>query len=151
MFSTSAATRWAASTGTRVSTFSLVQLSDRLVARRQVVGTGKVSATRRTPPDVQPSNPFGTGFSPDPVLSGIAVAQTVRGIQDAGVVACTKHYILNEQEHFRQAPEAQSYGYNISESSSSNVDDVTMHELYLWYDGRFLAGFLQADVAQAFR
>ena len=30
------------------------------------------------------------GFSPDPVLSGIAVAETVRGIQDAGVIACTK-------------------------------------------------------------
>lgn len=42
------------------------------------------------------------GFSPDPVLSGIAVAESVKGIQDAGVIACTKHYILNEQEHFRQ-------------------------------------------------
>ncbi|KAF2403632.1 beta-glucosidase [Trichodelitschia bisporula] len=72
------------------------------------------------------------GFSPDPVLSGIAVAATVKGIQDAGVIACTKHYILNEQEHFRQAPEAIGYGYNITESVSSNVDDVTLHELYLW-------------------
>ena len=42
------------------------------------------------------------GFSPDPVLSGIAVGETVKGIQDAGVIACTKHYILNEQEHYRQ-------------------------------------------------
>lgn len=72
------------------------------------------------------------GFSPDPVLSGIAVAQTIKGIQDAGVIATTKHYILNEQEHFRQQPEAQGYGYNITEASSSNADDVTMHELYLW-------------------
>ena len=38
-----------------------------------------------------------SGFSPDPALSGIAVAQTIRGIQDAGVMACTKHYIGNEQ------------------------------------------------------
>jgi len=30
------------------------------------------------------------GFSPDPVLSGIAVAQHVIGIQDAGVMATTK-------------------------------------------------------------
>jgi len=45
---------------------------------------------------------FHTGFSPDPVLSGIAVAESVKGIQDAGIIACTKHYILNEQEHFRQ-------------------------------------------------
>jgi len=35
------------------------------------------------------------------VLSGICVAQTVKGIQDAGVIATTKHYILNEQEHYR--------------------------------------------------
>lgn len=80
----------------------------------------------------QNAHTFKTGFSPDPVLSGIAVAETVRGIQDAGVVACTKHFILNEQEHFRQAPEAIGYGFDISESLSSNVDDVTMHELYLW-------------------
>lgn len=38
------------------------------------------------------------GFSPDPSLSGIAVYETVKGIQDAGVIACTKHYIANEQE-----------------------------------------------------
>ncbi len=73
------------------------------------------------------------GFSPDPVLSGFAVAETIRGIQAAGVIACTKHLIANEQEHFRQAPEANGYGYNISESLSSNIDDKTMHELYLWY------------------
>lgn len=36
------------------------------------------------------------------------------------------------QEHFRQAPEAIGYGYNITESISSNIDDTTMHELYLW-------------------
>ena len=28
------------------------------------------------------------GFSPDPVLSGVAVSHTVKGIQAAGVVAC---------------------------------------------------------------
>jgi hypothetical protein len=28
------------------------------------------------------------GFSPDPVLSGIAVANTIKGIQGAGVIAC---------------------------------------------------------------
>ncbi|KAK3117357.1 cytoskeletal protein binding [Teratosphaeriaceae sp. CCFEE 6253] len=69
------------------------------------------------------------GFSPDPVLSGIAVYETVKGIQDAGVIATTKHYILNEQEHFRQGAPPASLGLN---AISSNVDDVTMHELYLW-------------------
>jgi hypothetical protein len=48
------------------------------------------------------------------------MAETIKGIQDAGTIACAKHFIGNEQEHFR-------------ETSSSNIDDVTMHELYLWY------------------
>ncbi|KAI4115783.1 MAG: hypothetical protein LQ338_007808, partial [Usnochroma carphineum] len=72
------------------------------------------------------------GFSPDPALTGIMMAQTVQGIQDAGVIACAKHYILNEQEHFRQAPEAVGYGYMINDSLSSNIDDATLHETYLW-------------------
>ena len=72
------------------------------------------------------------GFSPDPVLTGIGMAETIRGMQDAGVIACAKHYILNEQEHFRQAPEATLQGFNITASLSSNIDDATMHELYLW-------------------
>ncbi|RYP74459.1 hypothetical protein DL770_007599 [Monosporascus sp. CRB-9-2] len=59
------------------------------------------------------------GFSPDPYLSGLAVAETVIGTQDAGVIANAKHFILNEQEHFRN-------------SISSNLDDKSMHELYLW-------------------
>ena len=48
------------------------------------------------------------GFSPDPVLSGIAVAETIQGMQSSGIMACTKHYILNEQEHFRQVISTQS-------------------------------------------
>lgn len=35
-------------------------------------------------------------------------------------------------ENFRQAGEAQGYGFDIAEALSSNVDDKTMHELYLW-------------------
>ncbi|XXH01210.1 hypothetical protein Hte_007564 [Hypoxylon texense] len=58
-------------------------------------------------------------FGPDPYLSGVAVAETVIGAQSAGVVASVKHYIVNEQEHFRG-------------SISSNLDDKTMHEVYLW-------------------
>ncbi|KAI1486125.1 glycoside hydrolase family 3 protein [Biscogniauxia mediterranea] len=72
------------------------------------------------------------GFSPDPYLTGVGMAETIKGIQDAGVIACAKHYILNEQEHFRQVGESQDYGYNITETLSSNIDDKTMHELYLW-------------------
>lgn len=47
-------------------------------------------------------------------------------------MATGKHYIGNEQEHFRQAPEASSFGFNITDSLSTNIDDKTMHELYLW-------------------
>ncbi|EEA28836.1 hypothetical protein TMatcc_002812 [Talaromyces marneffei ATCC 18224] len=72
------------------------------------------------------------GFSPDPMNTGVMMAETIKGIQDAGVIACAKHYILNEQEHFRLVGEANGYGYNITASASSNVDDRTMHELYLW-------------------
>lgn len=72
------------------------------------------------------------GFAPDPYLTGQLIAPTVEGIQSVNVVACTKHYIANEQEHFRQAGEARGYGFNITQSLSSNIDDKTMHEMYLW-------------------
>ncbi|KAH9900446.1 glycoside hydrolase family 3 protein [Xylariomycetidae sp. FL2044] len=72
------------------------------------------------------------GFSPDPYLTGVGMTETVKGIQDAGVIACAKHFIGNEQEHFRQVGESQDRGYNITETLSSNIDDKTMHELYLW-------------------
>ncbi|KAJ1310905.1 hypothetical protein OPQ81_009420 [Rhizoctonia solani] len=58
------------------------------------------------------------GFGADPYLAGEAAYETVVGIQSQGVQACAKHYINNEQEHFRQ-------------TSSSNVDDRTQHEIYL--------------------
>ena len=60
------------------------------------------------------------------------MARTIEGIQDAGVIACAKHYIGNEQEHFRQGPESSGFGFDIAESLSSNIDDKTLHELYLW-------------------
>ncbi|KAK3896589.1 beta-glucosidase cel3A [Staphylotrichum tortipilum] len=59
------------------------------------------------------------GFGVDPYLSGIAMSQTIEGIQGAGVQACAKHYIGNEQELNR-------------ETMSSDINDRTMHELYLW-------------------
>ncbi|KAM5351167.1 hypothetical protein ACJ41O_003890 [Fusarium nematophilum] len=72
------------------------------------------------------------GFSVDPYMAGIAMAQTITGIQAGGTIATAKHYVGNEQEHFRQAPESIPRGYNISESMSSNIDDKTLHELYVW-------------------
>lgn len=37
------------------------------------------------------------GFSPDPVLTGVGIAESIKGIQDAGVIATAKHFIANEQ------------------------------------------------------
>lgn len=67
------------------------------------------------------------GFGSDPVLQGIAAAATIRGIQDEGVIATAKHFIGNEQEHFRQ-----SFEWGLPNALSSNIDDRTLHELYLW-------------------
>lgn len=71
-------------------------------------------------------------FGADPVLTGVAMMETIKGIQDTGVIATAKHFIGNEQEHFRQVPEESKRGVNISASLSSNIDDKTMHEMYLW-------------------
>ena len=59
------------------------------------------------------------GFGPDPYLTGIAMAETIEGMQSSGVQASAKHFIGNEQELNR-------------ETMSSNIDDRTLHELYLW-------------------
>lgn len=59
------------------------------------------------------------GFGPDPYLTGIAMDETIVGMQSSGVQATAKHYILNEQELNRT-------------TMSSTVDDRSMHELYLW-------------------
>jgi len=53
------------------------------------------------------------------------MAETIKGIQDAGVIATAKHYIGNEQEHNREN-QGPVLAY------SANIDDKAMHELYLW-------------------
>ncbi|XMA10168.1 hypothetical protein WAI453_002959 [Rhynchosporium graminicola] len=70
------------------------------------------------------------GFSNDPYLCGVLAAETVRGIQENGVAASTKHFIGNEQELNRN-PSTNSQRQKV-ESISSNIDDKTLHELYLW-------------------
>ncbi|KAH9895343.1 putative beta-glucosidase G [Xylariomycetidae sp. FL2044] len=74
------------------------------------------------------------GFAADPYLTGIAMRQSINGIQDAGVQATAKHFIGNEQETMRN-PEFNDNGTItdvIYESVSANIDDRTMHEIYLW-------------------
>lgn len=65
------------------------------------------------------------GFSVDPYLSGSLVFETVSAIQGEGVITSTKHFIGNEQETNRNP-------IGDTQSVSSNIDDRTMHELYLW-------------------
>ncbi|KAF2830111.1 hypothetical protein CC86DRAFT_367983 [Ophiobolus disseminans] len=67
------------------------------------------------------------GFGSDPVLQGVAAAEIIKGIQEEGVMATAKHYVANEQEHFRQAWE-----WGIPNAISSNIDDRTLHEIYVW-------------------
>ncbi|KAK6864143.1 glycoside hydrolase family 3 protein [Apiospora arundinis] len=65
------------------------------------------------------------GLSNDPYLAGAGMGTVVRGMQDAGVMANPKHWLLNEQE-WRRLPN------HLGESLSSNVDDRTLHELYVF-------------------
>jgi beta-glucosidase-like glycosyl hydrolase len=67
------------------------------------------------------------GFSPDPYLSGITMEKSVRGLQDAGVQATAKHWLLNEQEILRN-PVSWPNGTLRYEALSSNVDDRTVRK-----------------------
>ncbi|KAH9819204.1 family 3 glycoside hydrolase [Melampsora americana] len=64
------------------------------------------------------------GFGADPFLSGVGSVETILGIQSEHVSACVKHFVGNEQEHYR--------GGSDSIASSSNIDDRTLRELYAW-------------------
>jgi beta-glucosidase len=68
------------------------------------------------------------GFSSDPYLSGVAMFQTITGHQDAGVQACAKHWIGNEQEIQRNPVYSDNDTTVKTEAAlSSNIDDRTMH------------------------
>ncbi|KAG5961069.1 hypothetical protein E4U58_004413 [Claviceps cyperi] len=65
------------------------------------------------------------GFGTDPCLQAIGARETIKGVQEQGVIATIKHWIGNEQEMYRMYNPVQ-YGY------SSNIDDRVLHELYAW-------------------
>ncbi|KAK8054021.1 hypothetical protein PG996_013322 [Apiospora saccharicola] len=75
-------------------------------------------------------------FSADPYLDGSLVYETVTGVQAMGVITSTKHFIAQEQETHRLASRS---GEHV-EAISSNVDDKTIHELYLWQVTLFCLG-----------
>ena len=75
------------------------------------------------------------GFGSDPYLSGENAFYYVQGVQDQGVVATAKHYIGNEQETNRNPGISRSTRQpdpNARIAYSANIDDKTIHEIYLW-------------------
>ncbi|GAA5989277.1 hypothetical protein JCM5350_005057 [Sporobolomyces pararoseus] len=73
------------------------------------------------------------GFGPDPYFAGEAVTETVIGMQSQGVGANVKHFFGNEQEYLRTGNP--NGNYLITEQNytiSSNIDDTTAHELYVY-------------------
>jgi len=58
-------------------------------------------------------------YGADPYLAGQAAVEHVKGVQSQGVMSTMRHYIGNDQESGRNF-------------ISSNMDDRTAHELYLW-------------------
>jgi len=57
-------------------------------------------------------------FSEDPYLAGELGVAYIRSLQDEGVAACVKHFAANNQETRRM-------------SGSSQMDERTLHEIYL--------------------
>ncbi len=57
-------------------------------------------------------------YGEDPFLAGETAASFIQGVQSHGVIATVKHFALNNQEYQRN-------------SISAEVDERTMHEIYL--------------------
>ncbi len=54
----------------------------------------------------------------DPFLASVMVVPYIKGVQEKGVAACVKHYILNNQEHWRN-------------HINVEVSDRALYEIYL--------------------
>ena len=57
-------------------------------------------------------------YGDDPYYTGVCAAETTKGIQDAGVIACLKHFVGNDQETYRK-------------SSSSNIEKQALMDVYV--------------------
>lgn len=63
------------------------------------------------------------GFGSDPVLQGIAGYQTIKGVQEQGVIATIKHIVGNEQEMYRMYnPFQQAYSANIGMQTEKDTE-----------------------------
>lgn len=75
---------------------------------------------------------FWETYGADEYLQGEASFLSVKASQEKGVVACSKHYILNEQETLRgvyvEIPILPPEVTNAVPPVSSNVDDRTFRE-----------------------
>ena len=81
------------------------------------------------------------GFTNDPYLSGALNFETIVGMQ-RNVIACIKHLLGNEQETSRMKPR---FSNAQNASVSSNIDEKTVHELYLWpFQDAVRAGVMSA-------
>jgi len=65
------------------------------------------------------------GLGADPYLAGAGMGAVTAGMQAVGVMACPKHWLLNEQE-FRRRPDPMGHAV------SANVGDRALHELYVF-------------------
>lgn len=82
-------------------------------------------------------------FGADACLQAAGARETIKGVQEQGVIATIKHWVGNEQEMHRMYNPLQ-YGYsaNIGTGASwlrlcgpfaDNLpDDRVLHELYMW-------------------
>ncbi|KAL4961177.1 beta-d-glucoside glucohydrolase D [Aspergillus stella-maris] len=79
-------------------------------------------------------------FHADVYLAGIAFARATKSIREAGVIPCGKHFLFNEQETNRSEVYWSNNAVTVPRNNTaytSNADDKTLHETYLWpfYDG----------------
>ncbi|ROV87592.1 hypothetical protein VSDG_09627 [Cytospora chrysosperma] len=75
----------------------------------------------------------GETFGPDSYLNGLMTGQQTKGMFDTGVIPSGKHFLLNEQENNRNGGASQKVSKgSLSNPYSSNADDKTIHETYLF-------------------
>lgn len=64
------------------------------------------------------------GFGTDPSLQAIGARETIKGVQEQGVIATIKHFIGNEQEMYRRQTTdvvGPAYSANIGETAKQHA------------------------------